>query len=143
MDVHIRWMIRKDMPEVIAIDEDCFWNPWDEKEWLAIARERATITHIAEYCDQVIGVMVVTLFKTKIELVKIMVKPGFQRQLVGDLLIAKLRGKMNPTRNRITTVVPDDNLGAHLFLRAMGFKATGIEDDFYLFELTKKGRVTA
>lgn len=143
MDVAIRWMIRRDMPEVMAIDEACFWNPWEEKEWIAIQRERATITHIAEYDNQVIGAMVVTLNRTKIELVKIMVAPEFQRQLVGDLLIAKLRGKMNSTRNRITSVVPDDNLPAHLFLRAMGFVATAVEDDFYLFELTKKGRVTA
>ena len=29
--VHIRWMIRRDMPEVLAIEEDSFEFPWSEE----------------------------------------------------------------------------------------------------------------
>ena len=36
--VHIRWMIRRDMPEVLAIEHASFEFPWCEEEFLRVLR---------------------------------------------------------------------------------------------------------
>src|SRR5918999_229603 len=38
--VHIRWMIRRDMPEVLAIEHASFEYPWCEEEFLRVLRQR-------------------------------------------------------------------------------------------------------
>ena len=41
--VHIRWMIRRDMPEVLAIEHASFEYPWCEEEFLRVLRQRNCI----------------------------------------------------------------------------------------------------
>src|SRR5438046_713436 len=33
LPVHIRWMIRRDMPAVLAIEQECFEFPWYEADF--------------------------------------------------------------------------------------------------------------
>jgi ribosomal protein S18 acetylase RimI-like enzyme len=51
------------------------------------------------------------------------VSPGARRRGVGRRLLADMKGSLllGGTANRLRVFVPDDNLGAHLFLKACGF----------------------
>lgn len=40
---HIRWMIRRDMPEVLHIEESGYAYPWGEEDFLTILRQRNCI----------------------------------------------------------------------------------------------------
>ena len=42
--VHIRWMIRRNMPEVLAIEHASQDFPWCEEEFLRVLRQRNRIT---------------------------------------------------------------------------------------------------
>ena len=53
--VHIRWMIRRDMPEVLAIEHASFEFPWCEEEFLRVLRQRNCIGMVAEYGERVVG----------------------------------------------------------------------------------------
>jgi ribosomal-protein-alanine N-acetyltransferase len=123
---HIRWMIRADMPEVLAIENDRFPCPWGEDDFLRVLRNRNCIGIVATIGDgkdeRVIGFMIYELHKTVLELLSIAVRRDVSRRGVGSRLIQKLRDKLsNQRRNRISFDVADWNLPGHLFLRSQGF----------------------
>ncbi len=61
--VHIRWMIRRDMPSVIEIEENSFEFPWSEDEFIRCLRQRNCIGMVAELSEQVVGFMIYELHK--------------------------------------------------------------------------------
>ncbi len=64
--VHIRWMIRRDMPEVLAIEHASFEYPWCEEEFLRVLRQRNCIGMVAEHGERIVGFMIYELHRNKI-----------------------------------------------------------------------------
>ena len=81
--VHIRWMIRRDMPEVLAIEHASFEYPWCEEEFLRVLRQRNCIGMVAEHEDRVVGFMIYELHKTKLHVLNFAVAPGWRLALAG------------------------------------------------------------
>jgi [ribosomal protein S18]-alanine N-acetyltransferase len=129
--VQIRWMISRDMPEVLGIETACYSAPWDEEDFRRALRQRNCIGMVAEISLHhqlaVIGYMVYFLQRGKINLVNLAVSPPFQRARVGSQMVQKLIGKLkSPRRERITIEVRETNLAAQLFFRSQGFLATEV-----------------
>ena len=38
--VHVRWMVRRDMPEVLEIEGESFDFPWSEEDFIRCLRQR-------------------------------------------------------------------------------------------------------
>lgn len=130
--VHIRWMIRRDMPEVMCIEAACFEYPWSESDFLECLRQRNYIGMVAESNDLIAGFTVYELHKTRLHIVNFAVLPDFQRSGVGAQMVSKLVGKLcAQRRTRITVDVRESNLGAQLFFKTQGFFATGIVESPY------------
>lgn len=130
--VHIRWMIRRDMAEVLDIERTVFQFPWFEEEFIRCLRQRNCIGMVAEAAEQVVGFMIYELHKTRLELLNIAVSKNNQRRCVGRQMIEKLIGKLSLQRRlKIKVPVRETNLSAQLFFRRMGFVALGLEPDFY------------
>ena len=120
---HIRWMIRRDMPEVLTIEWACFLTPWNERDFALTLKALNTIGQVAEVDGHVAGYMVYSLHCHHIELLNLAVAPWHQREGIGARLIAKLVAKLTPQRRRyIRTEVRETNLDAQLFFRANGFE---------------------
>lgn len=139
----IRWMIRRDMPEVLAIGNECFEHPWTEENFIVELRERCVIGMVAERDNRVVGYMVYELQLRSIELLNFAVHPVYHRCGIGTAMMAKLKGKLSEQRRRqIRAVLAETNLGGHLFFQRMGFWATEIlpehwkaeGEDGYVFE---------
>lgn len=121
--VHIRWMIRNDMPQVLDIEQGNFGDPWSEEEFSKVLRQRNVISLVAEHEDRVIGYTVYALFPQRLELLNFAVAAEFRRQSVGSQMIEKLKCKLSAQRrNRIKLSVHESNLAAQLFLRGQGFR---------------------
>lgn len=130
--VHVRWMIRRDMTEVLMIEELGFEFPWSDSDFVGVLRQRNNIGMIAEHNEQVVGFMVYSLHKTSLHIVNFAVHPSFRMRGVGRQLVAKLVSKLNPHRRvRMMLEVRESNLEAQLFFKACGFKATRVLRDFY------------
>jgi [ribosomal protein S18]-alanine N-acetyltransferase len=130
--VHIRWMIRRDMPEVLAIEHASFEYPWCEEEFLRVLRQRNCIGMVAEHGERILGFMIYELHRNKIHVLDFATHPDFRRRGVGRQMIAKLVGKLsNQRRNRIALYVRETNLQAQLFYRVLGFRATEVVRDHY------------
>jgi len=130
--VHIRWMIRRDMPEVLAIEHASFEYPWCEEEFLRVLRQRNCIGMVAEYGERVVGFMIYELHKAKLQVLNFAVAPEFRRQGVGRQMMVKLVGKLSShRRTRIVLHVRETALFAQMFYKVQGFRATEIAREYY------------
>jgi ribosomal-protein-alanine N-acetyltransferase len=130
--VHIRWMIRRDMPEVLAIEHASFEYPWCEEEFLRVLRQRNCIGMVAEHGERIVGFMIYELHRNKIHVLDFATQTDFRRRGVGRQMVAKLVGKLSSQRrNRIALYVRETNLPAQLFFRVAGFRATDVIREHY------------
>jgi len=130
--VHIRWMIRRDMPEVLQTEQESFEYSWTEEDFLRCLRQRNCIGMVAEQGEKVVGFMIYELHKSKLHILNFAVHPTCRRNGVGAQMVGKLVSKLSThRRTRITLEVRETNLSAQLFYRAQGFKAVRVLRSYY------------
>ncbi len=130
--VHIRWMIRRDMPEVLQIEQESFENPWTEEDFLWRSRARNCIPMVAEHGDKVVGFMVYELHKYSLNIINLAVLLIYRHRGVGSQMVSKLVRKLSSHyRTRVTLEVRETNLPAQLFFRSQGFQAIKVLPAFY------------
>ncbi|MGE3409720.1 MAG: ribosomal protein S18-alanine N-acetyltransferase [Pirellulales bacterium] len=132
LQVHIRWMIRRDMPDVLDIENEGFEFPWSEEDFVRCLRQRNCIGMVAEHEDRVVGFMIYELHKTRLHILNFAVGQAWRRRGIGTQMSAKLVGKLSQQRrSRVTLEVRETNLAAQLFFRNQGFKAVSVLRAFY------------
>lgn len=132
LHVHVRWMIRRDMPAVLAIENHCFEYAWTEECFFNCLRQRNCIGMVAELDDQIVGFMIYVLHKGRIHLHNFAVHPAARHCGVGKSMANKLIGKLSQERrNRIMLEVRETNLAGQLFFSRMGFRAISIVQGAY------------
>ena len=130
--VHIRWMIRRDMAEVLQIEDRSFEFSWSEEDFIRCLRQRNCIGMIAEHSERVVGFMIYELHRNRLHVLNFAVHPDFRRRQVGSQMMRKLVSKLSPQRrSRIMLEVRETNLDAQLFFRDLGFRAVSLLRDFY------------
>jgi len=130
--VNIRWMIRRDMPEVMEVEQGSFEFSWGEDDFVRCLRQRNSIGMVAEYNERVVGFMIYELHKTRLHILNFAVRPDMRHRSVGTQMIKKLsNGLSNQRRNRIVVEVRETNLPAQLFFRALKFRAITVLREFY------------
>lgn len=129
---HIRWMIRRDMPEVLSIEKHSFEFPWSEEDFIRCLRQRNCIGMVAEHEEQVVGFMIYELNRNQLHVLNFAVRPDCRRRGIGVQMVDKLIGKLSQQRRtRIALEVRETNLAAQLFFRNAGFKAISVLRDYY------------
>lgn len=130
--VHIRWMIRRDMPEVLKTETESFEFSWTEEDFLRCLRQRNCIGMVAEQSEKVVGFMIYELHKSKLHILNFAVHPAYRRNGVGAQMITKLISKLSGhRRTRITLEVRETNLSAQQFFRAQSFRAVRVLRAYY------------
>jgi ribosomal-protein-alanine N-acetyltransferase len=130
--VHIRWMIRRDMSEVLDIERESFEFPWYEEDFIRCLRQRNCIGMVAEHGEQVVGFMIYELHKTRLHILNFAVAGSALHQGVGRQMAEKLVGKLSSQRrSRITLEVRETNLAAQMFFKDVGFRATSVLRAYY------------
>ncbi|TWT30685.1 ribosomal protein S18-alanine N-acetyltransferase [Blastopirellula retiformator] len=137
MNTHVRWMIRRDMPEVLEIERTSFEFAWTEYDFINRLKERNVIGIVAESQmapgkrDRVVGFMIYELQRNHLHLLKFAVHPDYRRRGVGHQLVTKLTRKLASRRSHVLTEVRETNLDAQRFFRSKGFRAISVLRDFY------------
>ena len=130
--VHVRWMIRRDMSDVLDIEQRSFEHAWSEEDFIRCLRQRNCIGMVAELNDRVVGFMIYELHKLRLHILNFAVHPKYRRMGIGSQMTDKLSGKLsNQRRNRILLEVRETNLSAQLFFRNVGYRAISVLRDFY------------
>ena len=95
---NIRWMIRRDMPKVLDIENESFDNPWKEEDFIRCLRQRNCIGVVAECDNEIIGFSIYELHPNKLILVNLAVAKKHRRIGVGSLMIQRLKSKLSQER---------------------------------------------
>jgi ribosomal-protein-alanine N-acetyltransferase len=132
LQVHIRWMITRDLEEVLDIEGNSFEWPWRRMDFVRCLRERNVIGQVAEWDEKVVGFNVYEMHKVRFHILNLAVAPEFRLRGVGRQLVEYLRKKLCLLRRvRINLEVRETNIGAQLFFRQQGFRAVHILRDYY------------
>lgn len=127
LKVDIRWLIRRDMREVLCIEDESYEFAWSEVDFLNALRQRNCIGMVAEYKHQVVGFMIYELHRHMIEVLKFAVDPEFRHRGIGHQLARRVIDKLTQQHRReVLITVRESNLPALLFLRKSGFRAESI-----------------
>jgi ribosomal-protein-alanine N-acetyltransferase len=130
--VHIRWMIRRDMPEVMRTERASFEYAWTEDDFLRCLRQRNCIGMVAENGETLAGFMIYELHRTRLHVLNFAVHPAVRRTGIGALMVGKLVYKLvSHRRQKLTLAVRERNLAAQMFFRAHGFSATRLLRNYY------------
>jgi ribosomal-protein-alanine N-acetyltransferase len=128
----LRWLIRRDMDRVMEIERRSFrtqGNEWDEEEFVTTLRNRnciGTVLDPVTIDEDLYGFMIYELHKERLKILRMAVHPELRRTGCGSQMIQRLKDKLDQQRRYAIDIEVDErNLDCQLFLRAMGFKATG------------------
>jgi len=130
--VHIRWMIRRDMPEVLQAENLSFEFAWCEEDFFRCLRQRNCIGMVAEHGEKVVAFMIYELHKHKLHFLNFAVHPAWRRQGVGKQMVDKIISKLSTHRRvRVTLEIRETNLSAQMFFNKQEFRATRVIRAFY------------
>lgn len=132
--IRIRWLIRRDMAEVMEIENQSFGHAWSEEDFLICLRERGVIGMVAEHAEtcEILGFMIYQLDKERLHILSLAVDPKWMRLEVGTQMIRRLIDKLSQQRRKeLVTIVRETNLQAQLFFRSLGFKAVATLRRYY------------
>jgi len=130
--MEVRWLIRRDMAEVLDIERASFDVPWVEEEFLACLRQLNCIGMVAEHQQIIVGFMLYEFHRHSIHVLNFAVHPNCLRQGIGTRLVAKLIDKLSQQRREeIVLEVRETNLDAQLFFQSQGFRAVSVMRDWY------------
>ena len=141
----IRWLIRRDMADVLEIERACFDHSWTEEDFLCSLRQRNCIGMVAEQDQQIVGFMIYELHKSKIQILNFAVAPWLSRHSIGSQMVERIIDKLSQQRRReIELEIRETNLGAQLFFKKHNFRAVGVlrhhyedtAEDAYLMRFT-------
>ncbi len=130
--IQLRWMIRRDMPEVLAIEQEAFEFPWSDEDFTRCLRQRNCIGMVAEVGDSVVAFMIYELHRTRLQVLNFAVRRSHRRLGIGTQMMGKLFAKLSvERRDRILLEVRERNLPAQVFFRSLGYRAITVLKDFY------------
>ena len=143
LDVQIRWLIRRDMAEVLRIEQNSFQSPWSDEDFLCCLRQRNCIGMVAEHDHRILGFMIYELHKSRLHILNFAVASDARRHSVGAQMVLRLIDKLSQQRrSEILLEVRESNLDAQLFFKKQGFKAVCVlrrhfddtEEDAYIMQ---------
>jgi [ribosomal protein S18]-alanine N-acetyltransferase len=135
MQINQRWMIRRDMAEVLAIEAASREYPWSERDFLRRLGRKNCIGKVAtcgEYGTASHAVVGFALFllgsRCDVRLINLAVDPVFRRCGAARGLVDHLKRKLDDRRpdRTVSAWVSETELPGLLFLRSQGFRATEV-----------------
>lgn len=132
LDVQIRWLIRRDMPEVLNIEQQSFEYSWTEEDFLCCLRQRNCIGMVAERDHEIVGFMIYELHKSRLNILNFAVANRVRRQGVGSQMVMRLVDKLSQQRRKeILLEVRERNLDAQMFFKQQNFRAVRVLRSHY------------
>ena len=127
LDVHVRMMIAKDMPDVLQIEQQSWNEPWAEDEMRGYLRQRNVTPTVAEWGDRVVGFTVTEAFKSRIEIRDLAVHEDFRDRGVGSRMLDSVKERLSKRRPELRAYARESNLNGQLFLKKNNFRGVSVE----------------
>src|SRR5262249_51705785 len=155
----LRWMIQRDLPYLLQIEQQSHALRWTQQDFLSVFQSIDTAGCVAEVGDRVVGYLIYSVPANqdhgenadllsvrerwqrkgksaspqplRIILRNVAVAREWQRRGVGRALLERFERKLRHAHDRIQAVVPESNLPVQLLLREAGYKAVRVLRDYF------------
>lgn len=128
----IRKMTESDLPEVCAIENETFSDPWSEKDFRDSLLDDKNGYLVAVIDEMVAGYCGCWGIAGEGDIYNVAVKKEFRRQHVGEAMLKTLIQQcIDRGITSFTLEVRASNEPAIRLYQSLGFKAEGIRRDFY------------
>lgn len=131
VDVEHRWMIRRDLDDVVWIEERSYEQPWSKDHFLHCLRTRNVIGMVQESGGQITGYAVYEFNRREIDVLSFAIHPHFRRRGNGRVLLWQLKKKLNDKRRFLHATLSERNVTGQLFLRSCGFRVIETIDQLF------------
>ena len=90
---HVRWMLRKDMPLVLKMENELSFNAWTEEDFLKILRNNSVIAMVSshETNNSIDGYMIYEIHEKKLNIIKFVTAD----KKCGKSMLARLKAKLS------------------------------------------------
>lgn len=128
----VRWMIKRDIEDILKIENHCFAYPWNIKDFSKILSKSECVGHVVEQKEKIIGYYVDAVAKSKLEILNLAVHPDFRRMGVGTLMVDNIKSRLSRLRFKyVSCNIREYNLDAQLFFKKNKFKYIKTFKNFY------------
>jgi len=143
MNINIRPIKPSDLNALLAIENASFPEPWEVQDFRTTLNEKRNVGFIAETHCEIVGYLIFRYELDAYHIISMAVAPHVRRRGIGRMLFEKVVLKLGglrikngvastlPKRNQINLTASEQSLDAHLFFRALGFKAVEVLHNFY------------
>lgn len=156
----LRWMIQRDLPYLLQIEQQGRALRWTQQDFLSVFQSIDTAGCVAEVGDRVVGYLIYSVpaqqgdaeevedgptvrerWRKKSKVVgpqslriilrNVAVAREWQRRGVGKALLERFERKLRHPRDRIQAIVPETNLPLQCLLRDAGYRAVRVLRDYF------------
>ena len=123
-----------DLQQVLAIENQCFENPWSNTYFTISLKRPRSYEHfyVARRENIVVGYIVFNMLHEEAHILNIAVPPACQRQGIGKYLLASALEMIQADNGReVFLEVSVSNLPAQSLYRQFGFRICGIRKNYY------------
>jgi ribosomal-protein-alanine N-acetyltransferase len=126
----VRWMIRRDMPLVVHIEQATSPHPLTDEEIIACMQERRMIGYVAERNHRIDGFSIIELGDQTLRILKLSSNAQDSAE-VKNTLLAKSRSKLSRRRWRLAFPVPIEDKVQREFCKTADFVEGPVFQDYF------------
>ena len=121
-----------DIPEISAIERQCFSDPWTEQDFLSGMESQFFYGILFEEAGQVCAYACEMVVFEDAEVLNVAVAPSFRRQGLGEKLLLALEDfAKSKGAERLLLEVREGNSPARGLYEKQGFSAFGVRKNYY------------
>lgn len=130
----VKCMEEGDLDQVTEIEKELFSLPWSFDGFVQGIQQQGSVFLVVKEQEEVLGYLGIYCSYDEGEITNVAVKPNFQGQGIGTLLLAKAlqTAHDNRIRHLILEVRKSNDSAIHLY-KKVGFEQIGLRHDFYEF----------
>ena len=131
----------KDLPAVMELDGEAFFDPWSRDTWQRELQNRIAVWIVAELENQIAGYAGIWNVAGEAQVMRVAVKKTMRNQGLGLLLTTELIHKAwDAGAEAVTLEVRESNIAAQTVYERCGFVSKGVRPDYYEDTHEKNGR---
>lgn len=132
MEDIIRPMVKKDIEQILAIENCSFPSPWIENSFLNELQNKFAVYYVALRGDQLIGYAGMWLFSGEAHITTIAVHPDFRGQGLGKIMMDILTNHARDVgAETMLLEVRPSNIPAINLYKGLGFRRIGWRKNYY------------
>jgi ribosomal-protein-alanine N-acetyltransferase len=133
MEISIRQMEIKDLPEIMDIEMSSFSIPWSATAFINEINKINSLTKVAEFQGKVIGYICINYIFNEAHILNLAVHPDYRRQGIATALMKDaLSNLFKKGCIYFYLEVRESNIIAQRFYKKFGFKTVGKRKGYYL-----------